>query len=110
MPLVVRIWGRCRGEQEINSAFSLGSYGMLMNVTGLLYLVFAVVTFNFPSVSPVTAENMNYTSAAVGVSVIIAALTCFTTGQKAYTGPQQGSLLRSGLVVQRALRLSEETA
>ena len=66
---------------------------MLFNVVGLLYLVFAVITFNFPSVYPVSADNMNYTSAAVGVSIVIAALTWFTTGRQSYTGPQRGGIL-----------------
>lgn len=93
MPLLVRIWGRLHGEDDIDSAYSLGKFGMLFNVAGLLYLVFAVITFNFPSVSPVSAANMNYTCAAVGVSVLIAALTWFTTGRKQYTGPQRGGVL-----------------
>ena len=93
MPLAVRIWGRLRGEHDIDSAYSLGKSGMLFNMVGLLYLVFAVVTFNLPSVAPVSADNMNYTSAAVGVSVVIATLTWFTTGRKSYTGPQRGGIL-----------------
>ena len=94
MPLFVRIWGRLRGE-EIDSAYSLGRVGMLFNIVGILYLLFAIITFNFPSVYPVSADNMNYTSAAVGVSVLIAALTWFTTGRKHYTGPQKGGILRA---------------
>lgn len=93
MPLLVRIWGRLRGEHDIDSAYSLGRFGMFFNVAGLLYLVFAIITFNFPSVYPVTANNMNYTSAAVGVSVLIATVTWFTTGRKHYTGPQRGGIL-----------------
>ena len=94
MPLFVRVWGRLRGE-EIDSAYSLGKLGMLFNVTGILYLLFAIITFNFPAVSPVSAGNMNYTCAAVGVSILIAAITWFTTGRKQYTGPQKGRILRA---------------
>lgn len=37
---------------------------------------------------------MNYTSAAVGVAILIATLTWFTTGRKQYTGPERGGILR----------------
>ncbi len=93
MPLFVRIWGRLRGRQEIDSAYSLGRFGMLFNVVGILYLAFACITFNFPSVYPVNSSNMNYTCAAVAVSVLIALVTWFTTGRKQFTGPQTGAIL-----------------
>lgn len=94
MPLFVRIWGRLRGEHDIDSAYSLGKFGMLFNIVGILYLLFAIVTFNFPSVAPVKADNFNYTSAACGVAILIAAVTWFTTGKKNYTGPQRGGILQ----------------
>ena len=95
MPLFVSIWGRLRGKGDIDSGYSLGRLGMVFNITGNAYLLFAIVTFNFPSVSPVSADNMNYTSAAIGVSILIAATTWFTTGRKQYTGPQKGGNLRA---------------
>lgn len=53
MPLFVRIWGRLRGQHDIDSAYSLGNFGMIFNIVGILYLAFAVITFNFPSAYPV---------------------------------------------------------
>ncbi|OAP57273.1 hypothetical protein AYL99_08011 [Fonsecaea erecta] len=93
MPLLVRIWGRLQGREDIDSAYSLGRFGMLFNVVGILYLTFAAIVFNFPSVSPVNADNMNYTSAAVGVCGLIAAITWVTTGRTHFTGPQRGGIL-----------------
>ena len=93
MPLFTRVWGRLRGEHDIDSAYSLGRFGMVFNIVGMLYLAFAVITFNFPSVDPVNSTNMNYTSAAVGVSALIAIVTWLTTGRKHYTGPQRGAIL-----------------
>lgn len=99
MPLAVRLWGRWTGN---GPDFIAGSYklkfGVWLNILGLLYLAFASVTFNFPSVHPVNASNMNYTSAAVGVSVLIAAVTWFTTGSKNFTGPQAGTMLQGGTI------------
>lgn len=59
-----------------------------VNAIGLTYLLFACITFNFPSVYPVTSENMNYTSAAVGVIMFIATVTWFTTARKRFSGPE----------------------
>ena len=94
MPLLVRIWGRMEGRGDIDSAYSLGGFGLLFNLVGILYLIFAAIVFNFPSVSPINSSNMNYTSAAVGVSGLIAALTWVTTGRTRFTGPQRGGILQ----------------
>jgi choline transport protein len=93
MPLFVRVWGRLQGRHDIDSAFSLGKWGMAFNLIGMAYLAFCVVVFNFPSVSPVNSENMNYASAAVGVAALIAGITWLTTGRKHFTGPQRGGIL-----------------
>lgn len=92
MPLVVRLWGRWTGNgpEFIEGSYTL-KFGLWLNIIGLLYLAFACITFNFPSVHPITASNMNYTCAAVGVSVLIAAVTWFTTGSKGFSGPQAGT-------------------
>jgi choline transport protein len=60
---------------------------VIVNATGLTYLLFACITFNLPSISPVTSENMNYTSAAVGVIMFIAAVTWFTGANRKFSGP-----------------------
>jgi choline transport protein len=56
-----------------------------VNFVGLAYLLFACITFNFPSVYPVTSENMNYTSAAIGVIMFIALATWV---RKYFSGPE----------------------
>ena len=37
--------------------------------------------------NPVTKDNMNYTSAALGVIGVVSLLTWITTGKKRFTGP-----------------------
>ncbi|KAI1612688.1 amino acid transporter [Exophiala viscosa] len=103
MPLLMRIWGRVSGRGEIDSAYSLGRFGMLFNVIGILYLAFAAIVFNFPSTNPVNGSTMNYTSAAVGVSGLIATATWLTTGRTRFTGPQRGGILEG-----RGPRLNED--
>lgn len=56
----------------------------------LVYLLFTSITFNFPTLKPVDPENMNYTSAAVGVVMAVAAITWFTTANGNFTTPGVG--------------------
>jgi len=63
-----------------------------LNAIGLVFLVFAIITFNFPSVYPVNSQNMNYTSAAIGLTMLLALVTWLWTGRKNFTGPNMGRL------------------
>lgn len=78
---------------SLSGSYSLGRFGLALNVIGLLYLLFAVVVFNLPTVDPVTSENMNYTCAAVGLIMLIAAATWITTGRKHFSGPEGGKVM-----------------
>lgn len=79
--------------KNIGGAYSLGRLSVPLNVLGLVYLLFIAITCNFPTQSPVTPENMNYTSAAVGIIMAIAAVTWFTTGRKQFRGPESGGVM-----------------
>ncbi|KAL1311577.1 hypothetical protein AAFC00_001694 [Neodothiora populina] len=88
MPLLVRVLSRLSGkETPLEGPWSLGRWSLLVNIIGLLYLLFTSITFNFPTVNPVDSENMNYTSAAIGVIMLIAIITWVTTGRKNFAGP-----------------------
>lgn len=104
MPLGVRILSRLSGKKsKLDGPYSLGRYGLPLNIIGFLFLVFASVVFNFPTISPVDSENMNYTSAAIGVIMLIAAVTWMTTGRKSFTGPEAGVLIDGAPVNEDAL-------
>lgn len=89
MPLLARILSRFTGDAKVlPGPYNLGRYGMTMNVLGLAFLVFTSITFNFPTLAPVDSENMNYTSAAIGIIGLISIVTWLISGRKAFTGPQ----------------------
>lgn len=91
MPLLARILAWFTGDAKaLPGPYSLGRWGIWMNIAGLVFLVFTSITFNFPTLSPVTPQDMNYTSAAIGVIALISIVTWFTTGRKNFTGPQIG--------------------
>ncbi|KAJ5132384.1 hypothetical protein N7448_006542 [Penicillium atrosanguineum] len=70
------------GPYAFSTPVSIG-----LNIVGLTFLLFASITFNFPSTAPVNHESMNYTSAAIGVIALISLITWVTTGRKRFTGP-----------------------
>jgi len=70
--------------------YTLGRYGIVLNVIGFVFLLFTSITFNFPTVNPVDQNNMNYTSAAIGIITLISIVTWLTTGRKHFTGPDTG--------------------
>lgn len=97
MPLLARILAYVSGRKTtLEGPYSLGRYGLPLNVIGFLYLIFFGIVFNFPTVSPVNKDNMNYTSAATGLIMLISFVTWLVTGRKNFTGPDAGHLLDVG--------------
>lgn len=89
MLLLVRVIAYFTGRMRvIPGPYTLGRYSVWLNLLGLLFLVFTSITFNFPTVNPVDQVNMNYTSAAIGVTALISIVTWITTGRKNFSGPQ----------------------
>lgn len=87
--LASRLLGFATGHKtNLTGPFALPlSISIAFNILGLLFLVFASITFNFPTSYPVSHESMNYTSAAIGVIALIATITWLTTGRKHFAGP-----------------------
>lgn len=90
MPLLVRLISYFSGtHRQLTGPWAMKPLvSVTVNAIGFTYLSFACITFNFPSVSPVTSQNMNYTSAAIGVIMFIALVTWFTTARKSFSGPE----------------------
>ncbi|KAF2733790.1 GABA permease [Polyplosphaeria fusca] len=96
MPLLSRILAHVSGKKHrLEGPYSLGRYGLTLNIIGFIFLTFCCITFNFPGVSPVSSTNMNYTSAAIGVIMTLSLITWITTGRKRFTGPDSGRLLEN---------------
>ncbi|KZF21705.1 GABA permease [Xylona heveae TC161] len=88
MPILVRILNHLTGtHQNIGGSWQLGRWGLPLNIVAFLFLIFCSITFNFPTENPVTKDNMNYTSAAIGVIGVISLITWITTGRKHFSGP-----------------------
>lgn len=96
IPLFARLLARFTGHARVlPGPYSLGRYGIWLNLVGFLFLAFASITFNFPGVNPVEKDNMNYTSAAVGVIGLVSLLTWVFDGRKNFTGPATGVMVNA---------------
>ncbi|KAL8784274.1 MAG: hypothetical protein Q9195_009110 [Heterodermia aff. obscurata] len=89
MPLLARIIAYFTAHATvIPGPYTLGKFSLPLNIIGLLFLLFTSITFNFPTLSPVDEEDMNYTSAAIGIIALVSIATWITTGRRGFTGPR----------------------
>jgi choline transport protein len=90
MALLARIMSYFNSTwKELTNPWAMQSLvSLAVNTIGVMYLLFACITFNFPSVYPVTTSNMNYTSAAIGAVMLMAAATWITSAHKQFSGPE----------------------
>ncbi len=95
MPLLVRLVSYFNGTHtQLTGPWAMRPLiSVAVNFTGLIFLLFASISFNFPSISPVNSENMNYTSAAIGVIMFIALVTWFASALRNFSGPEAGNVI-----------------
>jgi len=65
----------------------LGVWGIGLNAVAVAWLVLAMVFSTFPSVQPVTPQNMNYAVIVMGGWLAIGTVYFFVFGRKKYVGP-----------------------
>ena len=87
LPTAIMIQRRLRNDNPDFGPYTLGRYGLLINVIAILWGTFAVIFEVFPTEMPVTAANMNYASVMFGSAVIFSLATWFLYGGKTFQGP-----------------------
>ena len=87
LPIVLMVKRRLRNDEPCFGPYTLGRYGLLVNVIAILWGTFAVIFELFPTEMPVTAANMNYASVVFGSAVIFSLATWFLYGGKTFKGP-----------------------
>ncbi|KAG9956775.1 putative GABA permease, partial [Aureobasidium melanogenum] len=99
MPICAKLLSAAIGQAiKLDGLWNLGRWSVPVNLVGAIYLLFTSITFNFPTENPVDSQNMSYTSAAIGLMLLLAALTWMTTGRRVYQKPQ--SILIEGTEVE----------
>lgn len=68
--------------------FKLGNvFGPITNVAAICWLVVAIVFSTFPTLQPVTPQNMNYAIAVMGGWLLAGVVFYFIAGKGKYAGP-----------------------
>ncbi|KAF9638411.1 putative amino acid transporter protein [Lasiodiplodia theobromae] len=70
-----------------HAAFSLGRWGAWINAAAVAWLAVAMVFSMFPSVQPVSPQNMNYSVVVLGGWVAFGAVYYFGWARRWYEGP-----------------------
>ena len=78
---------RLSGEPLPPRAWSLGRYGLAINLASLCFLVVFLVWGFLPPITPVEPKNMNWGCLIYGFVVIFATIYYILRGKKVYTPP-----------------------
>lgn len=78
---------RMRGPPLPSHRWSLGRWGIIINVASLLFLAPLIFFLTWPLAQPVVASNMNWSSVMLVGVLIIAMIFYAIKGRHEYTGP-----------------------
>lgn len=81
------IYGRSKLSSSHYGPFRLGKWGIWTNLVAICFLVVSIVFSTFPSVRPVTAQNMNYSVVVMGGWLAFGIAFFILFGRRHYRGP-----------------------
>jgi amino acid transporter len=88
LPIVyMAIYGRSKLGPGQYGHFKMGRWGIFTNLMAICWLILAIVFSTFPSVRPVTAQNMNYSIVVMGGWLVFGMAFFALLGRKHYKGP-----------------------
>ncbi|ROT42052.1 hypothetical protein SODALDRAFT_326217 [Sodiomyces alkalinus F11] len=80
-------------------SWSLGPFGVVINIYSIIWNAFLSVIFMLPTVRPVTTDNMNYASVVLVVTLLFSVLYWYLQGKQYYTGPRTYARVSDGDVL-----------
>ena len=81
------VWRRLFGARLPASPWTLGRFGMPINLLGCCYCIYLIIFLPWPAAVPVTPATFNWASVMFGGIMLIAALYYVVYARKAYKGP-----------------------
>lgn len=78
---------RLRGPPLPPRRWSLGKFGLIINIGALCMLAPIIFFLTWPLTTPVTAEYMNWSTTMLGGTLLIATVYYFVKARGEYTGP-----------------------
>ncbi len=86
MPIALRLVYGFQHSALPLGPFTLGRWGLPINIFASCWCVYLIIFLCFPSYMPATKENMNYASLIFGACFILTAVTWFAYGRERYRG------------------------
>ncbi|TKA72600.1 hypothetical protein B0A55_06414 [Friedmanniomyces simplex] len=80
---------RMRGEALPTREWSLGRWGLAINIGALIWLLHVFIFTLFPSVTPVSATGMNYGCLLFGFVVLFSTVYYIFVGRHVYISPKE---------------------
>ncbi|BCR92983.1 putative GABA permease [Aspergillus luchuensis] len=88
IPLVLLVWKRFTAPKDIpQGTFSLGKWGLPINLVAILFATYFSIFLPFPSEVPVTGETMNYAGPVLGFVMLFAIGDWLVRGRHKWNGP-----------------------
>jgi hypothetical protein len=87
IPIAFILQRKVRGPPIVYGPFSLGRWGIPINLVAVSYLLYIVTWMPFPILRPVTGENMNYAGPVFLVILLCALGDWFISGHKRFQVP-----------------------
>lgn len=81
------LWRRLTGAPLLPSKFSLGKYGLAVNIIAEVVLIIFLVLSFFPETKDPDAVGMNWSILIYGVVVVFSLAYYFVNGRHRYAGP-----------------------
>jgi choline transport protein len=89
IPIFCLVQKRFSSEIITWGPWTLGRYGVFINIFALCYGIFICIFLPFPSQRPITSMNMNYALTVFAFVVVFAIVDWFLRGRKVYIGPRR---------------------
>ncbi|KAH8663624.1 amino acid transporter-like protein [Tricladium varicosporioides] len=89
LPVVyMAVHGRRSLSKHQFGPFAMGNIlGPIINILAICWLVVAIIFSTFPSLMPVTPQNMNYSTVVMAGWLLFGGVFFFGFGRRGYTGP-----------------------
>ena len=81
------IWRRCTNQPLLQAKFTLGRWGLLINIISMAFLVFFFILAFFPSSPHPDAASMNWNILIYGAVILLSTVYYLFWGKKHYDGP-----------------------
>jgi hypothetical protein len=87
IPILFILIRKLQNRHPTYGPFKLGRWGIPINTFSLAYIIYVLTFLPFPTILPVTAENVNYAGPLVGAVILIALGDWFISGKKRFRVP-----------------------